>query len=106
MVIVLCNCSPEQGPELARQLVAEGLAACVNALPGVRSFYVWDGAVCDDAEVTLLIKVASERVDALADRIRALHRYTLPEIVVLPVDEARSDPRYVAWVRSASGGSP
>lgn len=98
MVVVLCNASPAQGPELARALVAEGLAACVNVLPGVRSFYVWNGAMCDDAEVTLLLKVPEANVPALADRIRALHAYDTPEILVLPVDAERSDPRYVAWV--------
>jgi periplasmic divalent cation tolerance protein len=98
VVIVLCNCAPAQAPALARALVEEGLAACVNVLPGVRSFYVWDGAVCDDQECTLLIKVPDANLAALSDRIRALHTYSTPEILVLPVDEARSDARYVAWV--------
>ncbi len=100
MVVVLCNCPPEDAPELARTLVAERLAACINLLSGVRSFYVWEGTLCDDAETTLLIKVRSEGVEALSKRIRELHRYTTPEIVVLPVDVEASDPAYVAWVRA------
>ena len=99
MYVVLCNCPPDRAVDIARPLVAEGLAACVNILPGVRSLYVWDGAVHDEAETTLLIKVAADKVDALRERLRALHPYEVPEILALPVDTARSDPDYVAWVR-------
>ncbi|MCB9669968.1 MAG: divalent-cation tolerance protein CutA [Alphaproteobacteria bacterium] len=106
MVVVLCNCTPGEAPDLARTLVEERLAACVNVLPGVRSFYVWDGALCDDAESTLLVKVRADGVPALSDRIRALHSYSTPEILVLPVDVAASDPRYVAWVMATGTATP
>ena len=102
MVVVLCNCSPDEAPTIARTLVEAKLAACVNLLAGVRSFYFWDGAVQDDRETTLLIKTPDDRVEALADRIRALHSYDTPEILVLSVDEARSDPRYVRWVTEST----
>lgn len=105
MNVVLCNCSPDEAPALARALVEEGVAACVNLFPGVRSFYVWEGEVCDDAEVTLLIKTSRASVGRLSDRIRALHSYDTPEIVVLDVDTQASDPRYVAWVRQATEGA-
>lgn len=99
MYVVLCNCPPDRAAEIARPLVVEGLAACVNLVPGVRSLYVWEGAVQDEVETTLLIKVAADRVDALRARLRALHPYQVPEILALPVDTARSHPDYVAWVR-------
>lgn len=98
MYVVLCTAPPD-GPDaaLARTLLEQGVAACVNLVGGVRSLYVWEGAVQDDAETLLVIKTA--RPDALADVIRAHHPYDTPEIVTLDVDEAHSDPRYVAWVR-------
>lgn len=99
MNVVLCNCSPAEAHDLARRLVEEGIAACVNVLPGVSSFYVWEGQLQEEHETTLLIKVATERVDALSRRLRELHSYDTPEIVVLEVDTARSDADYVAWVR-------
>lgn len=102
MNLVLCNCDPAQADALARAVVEEGLAACVNALPGVVSTYVWDGAVQRETETTLVIKTVPERVDALSARLRALHSYDTPEILVLDVDAARSDPRYVAWVRAVT----
>jgi len=95
---VLCT-APADGTDarLARTLVAAGVAACVNLIPGVRSVYVWQDEVHDDAETLMVIKTAAP--EALADAIRAHHPYDTPEIVVLDVDEARSDARYVGWVR-------
>ncbi len=102
MVIVLCNCSPGEAKGLARELVERKLAACVNILAGVTSVYEWQGELCEDTESTLLIKAPDDRVEALSDAIRALHSYDTPEILVLDVDTARSDPRYVEWVRSTT----
>ena len=98
MRIVLTNVPPDQATTMARTLVEERLAACVNMI-SVRSVYRWEGALCDEPETTLLLKTADDRVEALRERIQALHPYSLPEIVVLEVDAARSLPGYVAWVR-------
>ncbi len=103
MRVVLCNCPPERSNELARRLVEEGLAACVNVIPGVESFYVWEGKLEHDAEHTLLIKTADARLAALGERIRALHPYTTVEILALEVDREHSDPDYLAWVEGAGG---
>ncbi len=99
MRVVLCNCPPDGAADIARALVERGLAACVNVVPGVRSFYVWDGAVQDDGESTLLIKVAADGVDALREALVELHPYDVPEVVVLTVDAAASHGPYVDWVR-------
>jgi len=101
--IVLCNAPPDRAEEIARTLVEERLAACINLLP-VRSVYRWKGELQQDAEVTLLIKVSAERVAALGQRLRALHPYELPEIVVLDVNTERSLAEYVAWVRGECSG--
>ncbi len=102
MVIVLCNCPVAAGPAIARALVDEGLAACVNVIGPVTSVYRWQGAVHEDAELTLMIKTASERVATLCDRVRALHPHQTPELLVLPVDLDASDPAYIAWVRAST----
>lgn len=88
------------GTELARRLVEEGLAACVNLVPAVRSIYRWQGAVQEDAESLLIAKTRAGLVPALAARVRALHPYELPEVIALPV-VAGSEP-YLDWVRGAS----
>lgn len=85
--------------ELARAVVEEGLAACGNLLPGVRSIYRWEGALCDEAEVLLIFKTATDRVEALRARVVALHPYTTPEVVA--VDASAVHPPYLAWVLGA-----
>ncbi len=103
MHIVLSNIGPDDADAVARALVEERLAACVNLLP-VRSVYRWEGTIHTDPEVTMLIKVGVDALDRMTARLRELHPYDLPEIVVLPVDAARSLAEYVAWVRAESAG--
>ncbi|MSP15382.1 MAG: divalent-cation tolerance protein CutA [Myxococcales bacterium] len=88
--------SAEQAEVLARALVEERLAACVNVVPGVRSFYRWRGELAVDGEVLCVIKTRRDRVEALRARLVALHPYELPELVVLDV-VAGHEP-YLAWL--------
>ena len=88
------------GERLARALVDERLAACVNLVPGIRSFYRWEGQVQADDEVLLVIKTRSDRCQALADRVQHLHPYDLPEVLALPVSGG-SVP-YLEWVQQES----
>ena len=81
---------------LARTLVEERLAACVNILPAMRSVYRWQGKVEQEREQQLVIKTASDRVPALEARLRQLHPYELPEFLVLEV--AGGSEAYLAWV--------
>ncbi len=87
----------ETGARIARALVEERLAACVNLVPGVRSIYRWEGAVEDAAEVLLVVKTRADRTDALADRVKALHPYDLPEVLAVACAGGSDD--YLAWVR-------
>jgi periplasmic divalent cation tolerance protein len=86
----------DSAARIARALVEERLAACVNLVPAVRSIYRWQGAIEDQAEVLLVIKTRAERMEALAARLRALHPYELPELVALPVAAGLAP--YLDWV--------
>jgi len=88
----------EVGARIARTLVEERLAACVNLVPGVRSIYRWEGAVEEAAEVLLVVKTRADRGRALADRVRELHPYDVPEVLTLPVAGGSAD--YLAWVQA------
>jgi periplasmic divalent cation tolerance protein len=97
VVVVLSTFpSSEKAAEIARVLVDERLAACVNLVPAVRSIYRWQGAVHDDTEVLAIMKTTAERAAALRDRLVALHPYDVPEAIVLPVSEGHAP--YLAWV--------
>lgn len=86
---------------LARTLVAERLAACVNVLPAMMSVYRWQGRVEEAREQQLVIKTAADRVPALAARLGELHPYELPEFLVLSVAEG-SD-AYLRWIQESVG---
>ena len=81
---------------LARELVEQRLAACVNIIPRIDSIYRWQGRVETDAEQLLLIKTTRERLDALRERLMARHPYDVPEFVVIQPDEI-AEP-YRAWL--------
>jgi len=83
---------------IARTLVEERLVACANLVANVRSIYRWQGNVEDEGEVMLVLKTRADRIGALAERLRALHPYALPELVVLPIEGGLAP--YLDWVRT------
>ena len=101
VIVVLVTCpGQEVGEKIARALVDDKLAACVNVVPSLTSIYRWEGKVCRDAESLLVIKTGRRKLAALSRRVKALHPYSVPEIIALPV-VAGSDP-YLSWVRRST----
>ncbi len=85
--------------DLARTLVREHLAACVNRVPGVSSVYEWEGRICEESEQLLLIKTTQARYPALEMRLKTLHPYEIPEIIAIPV--VTGSRAYLAWLGTA-----
>ncbi len=97
-IIVLSTCaSLDQARQIASALVESAETACVNIIPGMRSIYRWEGKVCDEGEVLLLIKTTVDRFEDVRARIRRLHSYQIPEIVAVPI--AYGDGDYLRWLR-------
>lgn len=95
--VVLVTAPNEREAEtLARTLVEEELAACVNLVPGIRSFYRWEGKVADDREVLLVAKTRRDRFADLAARVRTLHSYDVPEVLALEVGDGSAP--YLEWI--------
>ena len=95
--LVLCTVPNAQVAEtIARALLEEQLAACVNVLPGVRSLYRWQGKIEDEPELLLVIKTQVARYDELERRVRALHPYQVCEVLAL--DVAAGAAGYLDWV--------
>jgi periplasmic divalent cation tolerance protein len=102
VIVGLSSCPDEAtGKRIAEALVSERLATCVNRVAGVTSTYFWDGRLQDDAEILLIIKTTAARLAELEARLRVLHPYELPELIVLPVTGGNE--RYLQWVRSGVG---
>jgi periplasmic divalent cation tolerance protein len=103
--LVLCNAPPDQAEAIARAVLEKRLAACVNIVPGVVSLYWWQGALCRDAESTLLIKTRADLIGPLTEAIRAAHSYEVPEVIALPLQRGEGNAAYAAWVRAETGAS-
>ena len=99
-MIVFCTVPNEDvAKEMSRTLVTEALCACVNQIPKVRSYYIYEGEFCEDDEVLLLIKTAPTHYKALETRLKELHPYELPEIIATSITEA--SPQYRSWLLKA-----
>jgi periplasmic divalent cation tolerance protein len=97
IVVLVTAGSAENAGVLARTLVEERLAACVNVVPGVRSVYRWQGQVVDEGEWLLVAKARRSSFAALEARVRELHTYDTPEVIAL--DVALGSVTYLDWIR-------
>jgi periplasmic divalent cation tolerance protein len=97
MLIVLTTTpSIDEAESLARKIVEAKLAACVQILPRMKSFYFWENAVQVDSEHLLLIKTLSEKFDELEKFIQLNHRYEIPEVVAIPAEKVSGS--YLNWI--------
>lgn len=96
-VVLVTTSSEEEAMKIGRVLVDRKLAACVNVLGQVRSIFRWEGRVADEPEYLMVIKTTDARFDQLAQEIKTLHSYSVPEIIALPIAQGLNE--YLTWVR-------
>ena len=96
--------SEREGQRIGKALVEKRLAACVNVLPGATSLYYWEGKLCQENETVLLIKTAKRNLEKIVKRIRAIHSYSVPEILFVRVDGGDED--YLKWAQKMVGQGP
>jgi periplasmic divalent cation tolerance protein len=96
-IVVLTNCgSAEEAAKIARALVEKKLAACVNVMPAVRSFYRWKGVIEDEQESLLVIKSSRALFNDLRVEIEKLHSYEVPEVIAVPIVDGSEG--YLEWL--------
>jgi periplasmic divalent cation tolerance protein len=99
-LMVFCTVPNQlEAEKIARTLVREKLAACVNLVPRLKSFYWWKGKLSSGNEVLLIMKTFSSKWGALEKRIQQLHSYTVPEILALPVQKGNK--AYLDWMKDS-----
>ena len=104
-IVVLTTCASESDAErMARALVEARLAACVNVVPAVRSFYRWKGAIENGQEFLLMIKTSRDLFEALRQEMEKLHPYEVPELLALPV--VAGSESYLTWLQGNLRGAP
>ena len=88
-----------EAEKAGRALIERKLAACVNILPGMVSLYRWEGAIETATETPALFKTTTDKADALIARVTELHSYSVPAIVVWPIERLPAD--YGDWVEQS-----
>ncbi len=94
--LILTNCPPEEAEKLVRGLLDRRLIACANVLPGVKSFYWWEGSQECASESVIMLKTTTEKASLVIEAIRELHSYDVPEVLELPIEGGNPD--YLNWV--------
>lgn len=98
-IVILSTCeTPGDARRIARHLVEQRLAACVNVVPQVTSVYRWKGAIEEATEVLLVIKSSRPLFGALQRELARVHPFEIPEIVALPLIDGSH--RYLDWLES------
>ena len=104
-LLIMTACPDQEvAVQLAKSLVAEKLAACVNIIPSVLSIYRWEDAIEETREVLLLIKTTASHYPALEAAIHRLHPYQVPEVLAVPI--AQAAPAYSTWLAQACHAAP
>ena len=97
-LILLCTCPDDKvAAQLARQLIEQRLAACVNRFGGLTSTYMWDGELKEGTEVQLVIKTSVAAAERLIDTLQQAHPYELPEIIAVPITAGHAP--YLQWIQ-------
>jgi periplasmic divalent cation tolerance protein len=90
--------SREEAQKIGRAIVEERLAACANIIDGMQSIYWWQGKLTEDKEAVLILKTRADLVDSVIERVRALHSYSVPCVVALPI--LAGNPAYLEWLKA------
>lgn len=100
--LIVLSTVPDAGTavRIARTLVEEKRAACVNVVPAVRSIYAWEGAVQDEPEVLMIIKTTAARLPACRERLVELHPCEVPEVVAVGLADGHHS--YLRWIAAAT----
>jgi periplasmic divalent cation tolerance protein len=100
-LLVLCTCPGNTvAAEIATALIEQELAACVNRVTGVKSWFRWEGHLDQEEEVLLLIKTTAARFAELEAMVRRLHPYDVPELIGIPITVGSE--AYLKWIGDAT----
>ncbi len=101
IVVFITVSSEDEAAKIAKALVENKLAGCVNIIKNIRSIYSWQGKIEDEPEVLMIAKTQKHLFDSLMKRVKELHSYTVPEIIALPIIEGSKD--YLKWLKEVTG---
>ena len=95
-IVFMTASSHEEAEKIANSLVGKRLAACVQIISEIKSTYWWEGKICNEKEVFFIAKTTAKLFPELAEEVKELHSYEVPEIVFVPIQEGLKE--YMDWV--------
>ena len=96
ILVLITASSLQEGEKIGSELVKDGLAACCNIIPEIKSIFRWKGEICKEKEVLLLAKSKASLFKKLEQRVKKLHSYDVPEIIAFSMDAGLH--RYFHWM--------
>jgi periplasmic divalent cation tolerance protein len=100
LVVYITAPNEEEAAKIAKILVEERLAGCVNIIKDIRSIYSWQGKLEDEKEVLMIVKTRLELFSALTSKVKELHSYTVPEVIAMPIVDGSEE--YINWLQKAT----
>ncbi|MFN3477596.1 MAG: divalent-cation tolerance protein CutA [Candidatus Methylomirabilales bacterium] len=101
IVVLITTSSQEEAGKIGKALVEERLAACINIVPEIQSFFSWQGKLEEEREALMIVKTKASLFPSLVERVKALHSYTVPEIIALPIQIGSEG--YLRWIDEVTG---
>jgi periplasmic divalent cation tolerance protein len=101
LVVYITASNEDEAARIARVLVENRLAGCVNIIQGIRSIYNWEGRIEDGREVLMIAKTRKALFKTVMKKVKELHSYSVPEIIALPI--AEGSPDYLKWLKDVTG---
>ena len=100
LVVYITAPNEEEAAKIAKILVEERLAGCVNIIKDIRSIFSWQGKLEDEKEVLMIVKTRLKLFSALASKVKELHSYTVPEVIAMPIVDGSEE--YINWLQKAT----
>ncbi|MBI5970030.1 MAG: divalent-cation tolerance protein CutA [Deltaproteobacteria bacterium] len=100
IMVFMTAANEKDAAKIGHTVVKEGLAACCNIVPRIRSIYVWKDKLCDELEVLCVFKTRAMLFDRLKKRIKELHGYEVPEIIAVDIKDGLDE--YLDWIASVT----
>jgi periplasmic divalent cation tolerance protein len=100
VIIFVTAASEQEAAAIGKAVVEEGLAACANIIPAIRSIYRWKETIWDERESLIIIKSRDDLFDRIRNRVKELHSYEVPEITAIKLEQG--DPAYLQWIETVT----
>ncbi|NWF51873.1 MAG: divalent-cation tolerance protein CutA [Nitrospirae bacterium] len=100
IVVLITASNEDEAVRIAKSLVENRIAGCINIIRDIRSIYSWRGNIEDEKEVLMVAKTKKGLFDTLIEEVKKLHSYTVPEIIALPIIEGSED--YLKWLKEVT----